>query len=117
MAYTWTTGETITAEKLNNTGGGVLIVNSNYNESTETAILDKTWQEIYDAVKQKTQVIIEETGIDEADSVQISLYPVTSINRNPSGYSVTTMTYNVMENVYMQIKYSSTTADGYPSQN
>ena len=47
----WQTGDTITAEKLNNMeqgianagGGGVLIVN----ESNNT--LDKTWQEISDA--------------------------------------------------------------------
>lgn len=45
MAYVWTTGETITAAKLNATGGGVLQVT----ESDATHTLDKTWQEINDA--------------------------------------------------------------------
>lgn len=60
MSYekqTWSTGETITADKLNHMedgiagagGGGVLVISSVYDEQTETTTLDKTWQEIHDA--------------------------------------------------------------------
>ena len=57
MSYdkqTWTTGEVITANKLNHMedgiaagGGSVLVVG--YTADGETLTLDKTWQEIYDA--------------------------------------------------------------------
>ena len=50
MAYEWTNGELITAEKLNETGGGALIVNVLYDpELFGTYTLDKTWNEIYNA--------------------------------------------------------------------
>ena len=55
MSYekqTWTTGDTITAEKLNHMENGIenngpLVVNAT--TSNEVVTLDKTWQEIYDA--------------------------------------------------------------------
>ena len=127
MAYekqTWNTGDVITEEKLNHmedgiasggSGGGVLIVNSNYDESTETAILDKTWQEIYDAVKQKTQVIIEENTF-ETDFGRIALLPVTSVERNPQKYLVTVLSYDAIGSAYGEIRFSSTAAGDYPSQ-
>lgn len=52
----WKTGDVISAEKLNNIedgiagAGGVLVVNETIDESTGIATLDKTWQEIYDAM-------------------------------------------------------------------
>ena len=62
MSYTptdWKSGDTITSEKLNkmeqgiadaggSSGGGAFVVGVTFTESTAT--LDKTWQEIYDAV-------------------------------------------------------------------
>lgn len=51
----WSTGDTITAAKLNNieqgiADGGVLIVNLTYDDQTgDPDGLDKTWQEIHDA--------------------------------------------------------------------
>lgn len=52
--HTWETGETITAEKLNNleqgiTNAGILVVNGVYDEQANTVTLDKTWQEIFNA--------------------------------------------------------------------
>lgn len=56
MSYTktnWATGDTITAEKLNNiengvaNTGGVLVVHTTFNGNS--MVLDKTWQEIHDA--------------------------------------------------------------------
>ncbi len=50
MAYTWTNGEVITAEKLNQTGGGGFFpVTFNYDSSTESVTSDKTNAEIYAA--------------------------------------------------------------------
>ena len=53
MAYTWTTGETITAEKLNNTGGGWdLVVKMStlvpISTSTFTVISGDTAENLYD---------------------------------------------------------------------
>ena len=51
MAYTWTDGELITAEKLNETSK-MMVVNEDANGK-----LDKTWQEIYDALEKNTLVL------------------------------------------------------------
>ena len=60
MGYTWTDGELITATKLNNTGGsGVLVCNSSYDQDEGTYVLDKTVQEIYDALLAGTPVYIK----------------------------------------------------------
>lgn len=60
MGYTWTDGELITATKLNNTGGsGVLICNSSYDDNAGVYVLDKTVQEIYDALLAGTPVYIK----------------------------------------------------------
>ena len=68
MSYTpttWTTGDTITAEKLNHLEGGVeaadggaLIVTQSDTESHY--VLDKTWKEIHDAFVAGIPVIINE---------------------------------------------------------
>lgn len=61
MAYTkqtWATGDVITAEKLNHRedgvagAGGVLVVHINFTQDGNYTVytLDKTWQEIYDAL-------------------------------------------------------------------
>lgn len=79
MAYvkqTWTSGETVTAAKLNHMedgiaeggsgGSGVFNVNSSLDEQKGGAVLDKTWQEIYDASKNGALVVVvndaEDTG-------------------------------------------------------
>ena len=48
MAYTWTDGELITAEKLNNTGNGSLVVNVTAEIQDDVTIytMDKTAREI-----------------------------------------------------------------------
>ena len=68
MSYekqTWTTGDTITAEKLNHMEDGIenngtLVVNAV--ESGDIITLDKTWQEIYDAFP---NVCILETIVED----------------------------------------------------
>lgn len=96
MAYekqTWADGDIITQEKLNhmedgiaNAGGGVLIVNATTttSEGGTSTTLDKTWQEIYDAVMSTGAVIMENNG------GAISIAPVLDVVSNPSinAYSV-----------------------------
>lgn len=68
--HTWVDNETITAAKLNNIedgvqeaaqsgGGGALIVNSSYSSAVGKDVLDKTAQEIYDALLSGTPVYIK----------------------------------------------------------
>ena len=80
MAYTWTDGELITAEKLNNTGGGVLVVNATTttSEGRTVTTLDNTWQEIYDAVMSTGAVIMENNG------GATSIAPVLDVVFNPT---------------------------------
>lgn len=70
MSYNWQNGELITAEKLNQTGGGLsdtLIVNVTNNHGTAT--FDKTYQEIYDAVEDgKTILFKDENGVYNMDT-------------------------------------------------
>ena len=86
MSYTkntWTNGDTITAEKLNNmengiaNAGGTLIVGvtvtTDENEN-ERATMDKTWQEIHDALAAGLRVIIIQSGSDYL--VQDTIYHV-----------------------------------------
>lgn len=56
MAYTWTTGETITAEKLNNTGN-IFFVNDIVSDLDNSHTLDKTFREIADAFNTMVVVI------------------------------------------------------------
>lgn len=52
MSYTWVNGELITAEKLNNTGGGggVFVINASTGND-DSPVLDKTVDEIIDAIQ------------------------------------------------------------------
>lgn len=68
MSYTpttWTTGDTITASALNkiengiSNAGSVLICNSTYDGENDIYVLDKTVQEIYDAMRGGTPVYIK----------------------------------------------------------
>lgn len=58
MAYTWTDGELITAEKLNNTGGGVLIVTPTFDSNKEIYVMDKTFGELYNAFTNGTTILV-----------------------------------------------------------
>lgn len=68
MAYTpttWTTGDTITASAMNKieqgiaNSGGALVCNTSYNFSIGKHVLDKTVQEIYDALLSGTPAYIK----------------------------------------------------------
>lgn len=90
MSYTpttWTTGDTITASALNKIENGIanagsaLICNSTYNGEDDIYVLDKTVQEIYDAMRGGTPVYIKyqygEIGQDYVDILYFA--PVTKI--------------------------------------
>lgn len=81
--HTWTTGETITADKMNNieegiveasqSGSSALICTSSYSEVVGNYILDKTVQEIYDALLDGTPAYIK-FQYGGFDSYEGSLY-------------------------------------------
>ena len=77
MAYTWTTGETITADKLNNTPGAMMVTETN-------GVLDKTWKEIHDAIFSGTVVYLIKTQNLE-HSVYIK-YDFLSVEYGDYGY-------------------------------
>ena len=101
MAYTWKDGELITAEKLNNTGNGVLVVNMNKIEDgdTDTFTLDKTWQEIFDACSTRGVVVKYMTA---------SNYFLTSIEQLQGGSGL----YSVF---LMKEEYTTESPNGYPT--
>ena len=106
MAYekqTWTTGEVITQEKLNHMedgiaeGGGVVVVNvtTTASEGGTVTTLDKTWQEIYDAVMSTGAVFMGNNGgvtsiapvLDVAFNPAINKYSVGAFDASsPSDY-------------------------------
>lgn len=75
MSYTkttWQNGDTITAEKLNHiedgiadVEGGTLVVNSDYNSEVEGKVLDKTFEEIYEAFLNGVTVLLKETDNED----------------------------------------------------
>lgn len=75
MAYTptnWQTGDIVTAEKLNKlengvAGGNIFIIHTIFDESTELNRLDKTWQEIFDAIESEKLPIIFFVGSGDKD--------------------------------------------------
>lgn len=105
----WQTGDVITANKLNHiedgiaNGGGVLVINAYFDEQTDKATLDKTWQEIHDAI---IPIIVQDSPFGETISyisgtLQVqSNYAVLSANFDADGLVMST--------------YVCDSADGYP---
>ena len=89
MAYTkntWNTGDIVSSQKLNHMEDGiagayeVMVINN-----TEE-MLDKTWQEIYDAMAQgKLCVVKYDSGTPEG---RISVSIVTNVDMNEGVYAV-----------------------------
>ena len=106
MAYTkntWADGDVVTSEKLNHmedgiaNAGGVMVINDTDNG------LDKTWQEIYDAMAQgKLCAAIYNSGNPETGI---------SINILLSAYAFGG-TYTVSAG---QVAYNASSATGYPA--
>ena len=105
---TWQTDDVITAEKLNKLENGIvnngaLIVNCT-EQQDESLILDKTWQEIWDAYYSGRNVIIyDEDGL--------GLYNLIYIHASQDDYSLyITGSYGLG-----LIEFQTSTANGYPS--
>lgn len=125
MSYTptnWQTGDIITAEKLNNMENGiensVLIVHENYDESTDTTTLDKTWQEIVDA--NFAVINIREYSGDQTpaiDNLWIAQAAHGYVNDNISYYvDIISMTGNADSTVNLaSTVFTTDSPDGYPS--
>lgn len=105
MSYTptnWANGDVITTAKLNkiengiveasNSGGGVLVVNIVNNEKGPT--LDKTWQQIHDAV------LSEGVVLQQGDN----LFGIRAVTTNGAAYSV-----------LAGDTYTTNSASGYPA--
>lgn len=99
MGYTptvWQTGDIVTSEKLNKIENGiadavgVLVVTM----SGDSMTTDKTWQEIYDALAARKEVVLvmsvdtEEQKLEYRDRVISASYPDEQGGVNP--YSITT---------------------------
>ena len=81
-------------------GGGGLIVNAVYDEQTDTTTLDKTWNEIKNAVESGGTVYI----YYYVDETEYGYQIVTSIQANQGSYDVN-VTYS---------SYTASSADSYP---
>ena len=101
MSYNWTNGELITAEKLNATGGGALILT--YHSEGDYVILNKTWQEIRDAFVGGQNVMLADIDDEYGDE---EYFPIYSLQGEPPNiYTVEFMKKDV---------FSADTPDGYP---
>lgn len=115
MSYTkntWETGDVVTAAKLNNMENGiaaacqVLFVHESvdYSEDSTTYTLDKTWQEIHDALEVGIAVLFKVNNETEVGQMFIS----SAYLDEASGEF-----YVELENNYSS--YTTSTANGYPS--
>lgn len=109
----WRDGDVVTSAKLNKieqgiaAGGGVLIVHIN-----EQGVLDKTWQEIYDAVP--NVVLCEESPLSEQafkNVAYLTLLRRTSENR----YDIYWFAGEPSDNSYIFINTATQSPDDYPT--
>lgn len=108
MSYTptvWNTGDIVSSQKLNKLEEGVegayevMVINDT------NGTLDKTWQEIYDAMAQKNQcVIVKDRGSIE-DGIDHRV--IKSVFKDPE-----TEMYTVMSDA----AYDATTVTDYPTE-
>lgn len=111
MSYTpntWANGDVITSAKLNNMeqgianagggGGGALFVND------VEGTLDKTWQEIFDAMSETIVAILKNDGDTEKYS-----FMVVDAYADEGEYGV------IAKTAASDATYIATSADGYPT--
>lgn len=119
MSYekqTWQTGDVITEEKLNHIENGIadagtgLIVNAEVDGQTQREVLDKTWEEIHDAIVAGRNVIVAKESNSSWEGQHIVAYDyITEV-----GESLTEG-----EDYYVQVMmgtiYATSTENGYPA--
>ena len=126
MAYTptnWECGDVVTAELLNKLEEAVenlsVIVDGmdggdskfviGLDGSTNT--LDKTWQEIYDAMNQGQSAVVRfSTPLGD----NVAEYPVTNVVVSADSYSVTAITSQVGTASVRTLVFIASSANGYP---
>lgn len=111
MAYTkntWADGDIVTSEKLNhmedgiaNTGG--LVVAIDWDETLQTSILDKTWQEIHDA--------FPFVAIVDSESGQAAQF-VTEVLYDDRGGGYFVRSFHTSNNQLVFETYTSSSEDG-----
>ena len=111
MSYTkttWSNGDVITGEKLNNIESGVESANSGsiliVHDVENT--LDKTWQEIYDVVNNKIPVYIWYNWNESDDNYGVDMVRVVSVYHSNNDYVVVSDGY----------RYYANSSSDYPMQ-
>lgn len=113
MSYnkqTWATGETITAEKLNHIEDGIadnavastLVVHINADGNGDPT-MDKTWQEIYDALESGAIVVCPDNANENGVSLYMFMYAGEQVG-----------TYIVKAEQSADIAFTTNSSNGYP---
>lgn len=114
MSYTpttWAAGDTVTAAKLNKleqgvaSSGGVLVVNIDEEYTT----LDKTWQEIHDALAHGIPCVTVYT-YDDVEQGQI-----VSVSASAGTGQHIVNALSAQGTTPVVVKWTATSADGYPA--
>ena len=129
--HTWTNGEIITAEKMNNieegiaeieqgeSGGGseVLEVNLTIDVSTGTITADKTWQEIHDACPNVISYVeASKEGVTRIYQNVVAGTTVLQDSEGSTSYHVTFVSPDPTTSYDLMISTLTTdSANGYPS--
>lgn len=97
MAYTpttWTTGDTVTATKMNKIENGIANAGSAVIITETNATLDKTFAEIYDLIHSGTPCYIKrleaeaDEGLDNTYAYNIQLMPIVAIYKYNDVYRI-----------------------------
>lgn len=137
MSYTptsWNTGDTITASALNkiengiaNAGSAVIVhTNEGANEADAGGTLDKTFAEIYDALKNGTPVYVktgnETSGLSSDYACGMGVLPVLAAIKYAdtfrvyvSGHRLGVVSGNYYSGVPAVATFTASSASGYPS--
>lgn len=110
MAYTpttWASGDTITATKLNKMESGIANAGGALIVTIEDDTLDKTWQEIHDAVENGQVVLFYYTTSDGKFACYLS-----SVEYDSSLESYSINLFNADSGAVMWL--GTSTANGYP---
>lgn len=111
MAYTkntWVTGDIVTSAKLNHMEDGIanaggLVVNIDWDETLQTSVLDKTWQEINNA--------FPSVAIIDSESGQ-QAYIVTEVGYDDRAGSYYVRCFHAANDQLVFERYTSSSEDG-----
>lgn len=100
----------------NGAGKGVMIVTENYNAQTNVHVLDKTWQEIKDAITSGVQVLVKVHSVESdewsyTESWGLLAAPFVMENTTLEEGEVISVIYSVNFGTY---SYDTDTPNGYP---